>query len=167
MCLGQPVPRWQLNVVRRGCRHTVVVHTARDARRALPAPAWSAPARPTGNGEQCIWPWSGCDAGAMPEGDVVWWYARRLQAALASTVLTRSDFRVPRFATADLTGRILTRVVPRGKHLIMRVEGGLIVHTHLRMDGSWRIPPAVEQVPANPRVRLPLPHPPSMATRSQ
>ncbi len=92
----------------------------------------------------------------MPEGDVVWWYARRLQAALASTVLTRSDFRVPRFATADLTGRILTRVVPRGKHLIMRVEGGLIVHTHLRMDGSWRIRPAVEQVPANHRVRLVL-----------
>ena len=92
----------------------------------------------------------------MPEGDVVWWYARRLHAALAGNVLTRSDFRVPRFATADLTGRILTRVVSRGKHLLMRVEGGLIVHTHLRMDGSWRIRPAAEQVPASHRVRLVL-----------
>ncbi|HUK68182.1 MAG TPA: DNA-formamidopyrimidine glycosylase family protein [Streptosporangiaceae bacterium] len=92
----------------------------------------------------------------MPEGDVVWWYARRLHSALAGDVLTRSDFRVPRFATADLTGRIVTQVVSRGKHLLMRVEGGLIVHTHLRMDGSWRIRPAAEHVPASHRVRLVL-----------
>ncbi len=92
----------------------------------------------------------------MPEGDVVWWYARRLHAALAGNVLTRCDFRVPRFATADLTGRTVTEVVSRGKHLLMRVEGGLIVHTHLRMDGSWRIRPAAGQVPASHRVRLVL-----------
>jgi endonuclease-8 len=92
----------------------------------------------------------------MPEGDVVWWYARRLHAALAGNVLTRSDFRVPRFATADLTGRLVTHVGSRGKHLLTRVEGGLIVHTHLRMDGSWRICPAAEPVPASHRVRLVL-----------
>lgn len=90
----------------------------------------------------------------MPEGDVVWWYARRLHGALAGHVLTRSDFRVPRFATADLTGRFVTQAVSRGKHLLIRVEGGLTVHTHLRMDGSWRIRPAIERVPAGHRVRL-------------
>jgi endonuclease VIII len=84
----------------------------------------------------------------MPEGDVVWWYAGRLRAALAGQVLTRSDFRVPRFATADLTGREVTEVVSRGKHLLIRVDGGLTVHTHLRMDGSWRIRPASDRVPA-------------------
>jgi endonuclease VIII len=82
----------------------------------------------------------------MPEGDVVWWYAGRLRAALAGRVLTRSDFRVPRYATADLTGREVTEVVSRGKHLLIRVDGGLTVHTHLRMDGSWRIRPASERV---------------------
>jgi endonuclease VIII len=92
----------------------------------------------------------------MPEGDVVWWYARRLHAALAGKVLTRSDFRVPRFATADLTGRLVTGVVPYGKHLLTRVESGLTVHTHLRMDGSWRIRPAGEPAPAGHRVRLVL-----------
>ena len=92
----------------------------------------------------------------MPEGDVVWWYGRRLHAALAGNVLTRSDFRVPRFAAADLTGRLVTRVASRGKHLLTRVEGGLVVHTHLRMDGSWRIRPAAEPVPASHRVRLVL-----------
>ncbi|MGI5226837.1 DNA-formamidopyrimidine glycosylase family protein [Actinoallomurus sp. CA-142502] len=92
----------------------------------------------------------------MPEGDVVWAAARRLHEALAGRVLTRSDFRVPRAATADLTGRSVLEVVPRGKHLLTRVEGGLTVHTHLRMEGSWRIRPASAPVPRDHRVRLVL-----------
>ncbi|MFE0808874.1 Fpg/Nei family DNA glycosylase [Streptomyces sp. NPDC058848] len=75
----------------------------------------------------------------MPEGDTVWQAARRLHHALAGKVLTRSDFRVPRYATADLTGRTVLDVTPRGKHLLARVEGGLTVHSHLRMDGSWKV----------------------------
>ncbi|MFE1027802.1 Fpg/Nei family DNA glycosylase [Streptomyces sp. NPDC058818] len=75
----------------------------------------------------------------MPEGDTVWQAARRLHDALAGKVLTRSDFRVPRYATADLTGRTVLDVTPRGKHLLTRVEGGLTVHSHLRMDGSWKV----------------------------
>ncbi|MFJ6392178.1 Fpg/Nei family DNA glycosylase [Streptomyces sp. NPDC091972] len=75
----------------------------------------------------------------MPEGDTVWQAAKRLDSALAGKVLTRSDLRVPRFATADLTGRRVLDVTARGKHLLTRVEGGLTLHSHLRMDGSWRI----------------------------
>ncbi|MFE9571520.1 Fpg/Nei family DNA glycosylase [Streptomyces sp. NPDC006692] len=75
----------------------------------------------------------------MPEGDTVYQAARRLHAALAGRVLTRSDLRVPRFATADLTGRSVLDVTPRGKHLLTRIEGELTLHSHLRMDGSWRI----------------------------
>src|SRR6266699_860576 len=54
----------------------------------------------------------------MPEGDVVFYTARRLHEALAGRTLTRSDFRVPRLATADLTGDVGTETVPRGKHLL-------------------------------------------------
>lgn len=78
----------------------------------------------------------------MPEGDTVWLAASRLRTALAGNVLTRSDFRVPRYATVDLTGRRVLAVVPVGKHMLTRVEGGITVHTHFEMDGSWHLWPA-------------------------
>ncbi|MFF8606414.1 Fpg/Nei family DNA glycosylase [Streptomyces sp. NPDC015346] len=81
----------------------------------------------------------------MPEGDTVWRTAHRLHSALAGHVLTRSDLRVPRFATADLTGRAVLDVTPRGKHLLTRFEGGLTLHSHLRMDGSWQVYAAGER----------------------
>ncbi|WP_340375533.1 DNA-formamidopyrimidine glycosylase family protein [Streptomyces sp. SS7] len=75
----------------------------------------------------------------MPEGDTVWQTAKRLHDALAGQVLTASDFRVPKYATLDLSGRQVLDTVPRGKHLLTRVEGGLTLHTHLRMEGAWRV----------------------------
>ncbi|MEW9532226.1 DNA-formamidopyrimidine glycosylase family protein [Microbispora sp. NPDC049125] len=78
----------------------------------------------------------------MPEGDAVYRTAKRLRKALDGRTLTRSDFRVPRHATADLRGREVLTTLSRGKHLLTRVEGGLTVHTHLRMDGSWQVSPA-------------------------
>lgn len=75
----------------------------------------------------------------MPEGDTVWQAASRLHTALAGKTLTRSDLRVPKYATADLTGRTVLDVTPRGKHLLTRIEGGLTLHSHLKMDGSWKV----------------------------
>lgn len=74
----------------------------------------------------------------MPEGDTVWRAARRLHAALAGQELTGSDFRVPRYATLDLSGQTVDEIRSRGKHLLMRI-GALTVHSHLGMDGSWQI----------------------------
>ncbi|MFF1547288.1 DNA-formamidopyrimidine glycosylase family protein [Streptomyces sp. NPDC058291] len=75
----------------------------------------------------------------MPEGDTIWQAARRLHDALAGKLLTRSDLRVPKYATADLTGRTVLDVIARGKHLLTRLEGGLTLHSHLRMDGAWKV----------------------------
>lgn len=75
----------------------------------------------------------------MPEGDTVWQTARRLHDALAGEVLTRSDFRVPKYATVDLTGRTVLDTVSRGKHLLTRFEGGLTLHSHLLMEGAWKV----------------------------
>ena len=75
----------------------------------------------------------------MPEGDTVWLAAQRMHAALAGSTLLQSDFRVPQHATVDLSGRKVLEVVPRGKHLLTRIEGGVTLHTHFRMDGTWHL----------------------------
>lgn len=90
----------------------------------------------------------------MPEGDSVWRAAHQLHHALAGQKLTASDFRVPRFATLNLAGWTVNEVVPRGKHLLMRVQGPgaegtggpgtqqkLTIHSHLKMEGAWQVYP--------------------------
>jgi endonuclease-8 len=75
----------------------------------------------------------------VPEGDTVWLSAKLLSDALTGQVLTRSEFRVPRLATSDLTGRRVLEILARGKHMLTRLDGGLTLHTHFRMTGTWRI----------------------------
>ncbi|MDQ4108921.1 MAG: DNA glycosylase, partial [Actinomycetota bacterium] len=65
----------------------------------------------------------------MAEGDTVFATAARMHDALAGRVLTRTDFRVPRFATADLSGQTVREVVSRGKHLLVRTDGEISVHS--------------------------------------
>lgn len=80
----------------------------------------------------------------MPEGDTVFRTARALHRALAGRTLTGSDLRVPALATVDLTGWTVTGSVSRGKHLLLRLqppgpEPAMTLHSHLGMDGSWRV----------------------------
>ena len=76
----------------------------------------------------------------MPEGDTVFRTAETLREALTGQTLTRCDVRVPRYATTDLSGARVDEVLSRGKHLFIRV-GPASIHSHLKMDGSWRITP--------------------------
>ena len=75
----------------------------------------------------------------MAEGDTVFAIAARMHDALAGRVLTATDLRVPRFATADLSGQVVREVCARGKHLLVRTDHGVSVHSHLGMDGAWRL----------------------------
>jgi endonuclease VIII len=75
----------------------------------------------------------------MPEGDTVWRACQRLNAALAEHRLTRTEFRVPALATTDLAGVVVREVASRGKHQLFRFDNGFTLHSHFRMDGSWRI----------------------------
>ena len=78
----------------------------------------------------------------MPEGDAVWRTADRLRSALDGRTLVRTDLRVPQHATADLAGGTVVETVSRGKHLLTRIdhEGQeWTLHTHLKMEGSWRV----------------------------
>jgi endonuclease-8 len=80
----------------------------------------------------------------VPEGDTVYRTARMLHRALVGHRLTGADLRLPRLATADLAGGIVAESVSRGKHLLLRVRlpgpgEPLTLHSHLGMDGSWRV----------------------------
>jgi endonuclease-8 len=89
----------------------------------------------------------------MPEGDTVWQTAVTLRQALVGRTLTRCDVRVPRFATVDLTGHVVEEVLSRGKHLFIRA-GTASIHSHLKMDGSWRV--TSRAVRADHRIRIML-----------
>jgi len=78
----------------------------------------------------------------MPEGDTVRRTAVRLHQALAGRELTRAELRWPTLATVDLTGSLVVESVAYGKHLLTRLRRGgeaLTLHSHLRMEGSWRV----------------------------
>lgn len=78
----------------------------------------------------------------MPEGDTVWRAAARLHGALADQPVTLADLRWPRLPPHHLVGSTTVEVVSVGKHLLQRFSNGWTLHSHLRMDGSWRIAPA-------------------------
>jgi len=75
----------------------------------------------------------------VPEGDTVWLAAKRMQEALAGSTLRRGELRVPQLATVDLAGLGVREVVPRGKHLLVRLSDERTLRTHFRMDGSWHL----------------------------
>lgn len=75
----------------------------------------------------------------MPEGDVVWRTARRLDQAFRDRPLIRLELRWGATAAPPMAGRCTVGVFSRGKHLLHRVDNGLTLHTHLRMEGRWRL----------------------------
>jgi len=75
----------------------------------------------------------------VPEGDTIHALAARLHAALAGQTLRGTDFRIPSLATVDLAGQTVTGSGARGKHLLIRTDGGVTVHSHLELDGAWEL----------------------------
>ncbi|MQA29709.1 MAG: Fpg/Nei family DNA glycosylase [Luteitalea sp.] len=79
----------------------------------------------------------------MPEGDTIFRAARTLHRALAGRLVTRFESVYPALSRADvdtpLAGRSVVSVTSRGKHILMAFSGDLVLHTHMRMHGSWHI----------------------------
>ena len=71
----------------------------------------------------------------MPEGDTIW----RSAAGLRRRLCGREVSSARPAALARLSGRRLLAVEPAGKHLYMRFEGDLVLHTHMRMTGAWHV----------------------------
>jgi len=79
----------------------------------------------------------------MPEGDTIFRAARTLHRALAGKPVVRFESMFPALTRVHvdtpLTTQTVESVSSSGKHLLMRFSGGLVLRTHMRMNGSWHI----------------------------
>jgi len=100
----------------------------------------------------------------MPEGDTIYRTAAALRKAVLGRIVLRFETSVPEVAAVhrarEVRGRVFAKIEPRGKNLLVvlrrpdstgpaidvpsRLDLGLfdsdlVLHTHLRMTGSWHI----------------------------
>ena len=79
----------------------------------------------------------------MPEGDTIHSAARRVGAALVGSAIRSIETPHPRHAMdrwpERLAGRDVRSVDAHGKHLFLRFDGDLTLHSHLRMGGAWGV----------------------------
>jgi len=79
----------------------------------------------------------------MPEGDTIYRAAAAMHRALAGRVVTRFESVYPAVTrVADdqpVVGRTIEAVSARGKHLLITFSGGLVLRSHMRMNGSWHL----------------------------
>jgi endonuclease-8 len=79
----------------------------------------------------------------MPEGDTIFRAARTLDKALSGQVVTGFETVLPKLSRVDfdsgITGRTVDGVEAKGKWVSMHFSGGLILLTHMLMNGSWHI----------------------------
>jgi endonuclease-8 len=85
----------------------------------------------------------------VPEGDTIHRAASVLREVLGRGPLTRFEARGLR-GPYPQPGEPIERIEARGKHLLIGFGGGLTLHTHLRMDGSWRVLGAGARVGGSP-----------------
>ena len=80
---------------------------------------------------------------SVPEGDTIHYAARRIRAALVGSAIEEIETPQPRHALdrwpERLGGRGVRAVDAHGKHLFIRFEGDLTLHSHLRMTGKWGV----------------------------
>jgi len=86
----------------------------------------------------------------MPEGDTIYRTATVLRRVLQGKQVTGFETTVAQVAAAvarqPVVGRVISEVVPRGKHLLIVLRdpdagpgADLVLHTHMRMTGSWHV----------------------------
>jgi endonuclease-8 len=79
----------------------------------------------------------------MPEGDTIHNAARRVGAALVGKPIETIETPQLRHARdrwpERLEGRAVRSVDALGKHLFLRFDGDLTLHSHLRMGGAWSV----------------------------
>jgi endonuclease-8 len=79
----------------------------------------------------------------MPEGDTIHHAAGRIREVFEGRVPQEILMPHPRHARSPwperLQGRAVRAVEAHGKHLFLRFDGDLTLHSHLRMTGRWEV----------------------------
>lgn len=82
-------------------------------------------------------------AGKVPEGDTIHRVANRMRAFLVGQAPDEIATPHPRHTyerwPERLRGRTVASIDAHGKHLFVRFEGNLTLHSHLRMTGAWGV----------------------------
>jgi endonuclease VIII len=90
----------------------------------------------------------------MPEGDTIYAAAKRIRVALVgkeiASIETHERFARDRWPER-LGGRAVRAVESKGKHLFIRFDGDLTLHSHLRMNGWWGVYPRGRRWGKSPR----------------
>jgi endonuclease VIII len=87
----------------------------------------------------------------VPEGDTIHHHANRIRPVLQGHVPDLIATPHPRFRhdhwPERLAGQAVRSVDAHGKHLFLRFANGLVIHSHLRMSGGWRVRDAMTYKP--------------------
>ncbi|MFN2387263.1 MAG: Fpg/Nei family DNA glycosylase [Thermoanaerobaculia bacterium] len=75
----------------------------------------------------------------MPEGDTILRAARALEKAIGGREITAFHSPLPRLSGVHLAGRRVEKVEARGKNLLVRLDDGSALLSHMRMTGSWHL----------------------------
>jgi endonuclease VIII len=91
----------------------------------------------------------------MPEGDTIRYAVNRMRPVLAGAVpeeISTPQARHERDRWPErLAGRAVEGVDAHGKHLFLRFQGDLTLHSHLRMTGLWAVYPQGRRWGRSPR----------------
>lgn len=81
----------------------------------------------------------------MPEGDTIFRAAATLRRWIGGREVSAARTTMAGVAAGAVVGDTVADVEARGKHLLIRFVSGRVLHTHMRMTGSWHVYTAGEQ----------------------
>ncbi len=87
---------------------------------------------------------------SVPEGDTIFRAAATLDRWLRGREVTAARTTVDRLPAGKLVGQTVDAVEAQAKHLLIRFSGGSVLHTHMKMTGSWHVYSAGERWQKSP-----------------
>ncbi len=75
----------------------------------------------------------------MPEGDTIYRAAESIRKWVGGRTVTAARTKVRGLQLERVVGKTIEAVEPRAKHMLIRFNNGLSLHTHMKMTGSWHV----------------------------